>query len=74
MHDPKLTYIYMSKDSLLLCMHKAAVKLGIPQISSNSLQCKQNIVLISSSLNQCGIEGVGLGASLKWENQIWRRK
>ena len=72
MHDPKLTYIYMSKDSLLLCMHEAAAKHGIPLISSNSLQCKQNFVLIS--LNRCGMVGVGLGASMKEENQIWSEK
>ena len=43
MHDPKLTYIYMSKDLLLLCMHEAAAKHGIPLISSNSLQCQTKL-------------------------------
>ena len=72
MHDPKLTYIYMCKDSLLHCMHEAAAKHGIPSISSNSLQCQTNFVLIL--LNQCGVVGVGLGASLEGENQIWLQK
>ena len=72
MHDPKLSYIYMSKDSLLLCMHEAAAKHGIPLISSISLQCQTNFVLIS--LNRCGIVGVGLGACLEGENQIWLEK
>ena len=75
MHDPKLTYIYMSKESLLLSMHEAAAKHGIPLISSNSLQCQQNFVLISTeSLNRCGIVGVGLGACLERQNQIWLEK
>ena len=43
MHDPKLTYIYMSKDSLLLCMHEAAAKHDIPLISSNSLRCQTKL-------------------------------
>ena len=72
MHDPKLTYIYLSKGLLLLCMHEAAVKHGIPLISSNSLQYKQNFVLIS--LNRCGIVGVGLVACLERQNQIWLEK
>ena len=33
---------------------------------------KQNLVLIS--LNRCGMVVVGLGASLKGENQIWSEK
>lgn len=35
-------------------------------------KAKENVVLIS--LNRCGMVGVGLGASLKGENQIWSEK
>ena len=38
MHDPRLSYIYMRKDSLLQCMHEAAAKHGTRSISSNSFQ------------------------------------
>ncbi len=41
MHDPRLSYMYMSKDSLLQCMHEAAAKHGNRLISSISLQCKR---------------------------------
>ncbi len=36
MHDPRLSYIYMRKDSLLQCMHEAAAKHGTCLISSIS--------------------------------------
>ncbi len=36
------------------------------------LEAKENVVLIS--LNRCGMVVVGLGASLKGENQIWSEK
>ena len=41
MHDPKLTYIYMCKDALQQCMHKAAAQHGTPSISPISLQSKR---------------------------------
>ena len=68
MHDPKLTYIYMCKDSLLRCMHEAAAKHGIRLIPPIHCNAKENLVL--NPLNQCGIVGVGLGASLEGKNQI----
>jgi hypothetical protein len=43
MHDPRQSYIYMSKDSLLQCMHEAAAKHGTPSISPISLQCKRKL-------------------------------
>jgi hypothetical protein len=39
MHDPRLSYIYMSKDSLLQCMHEAAAKHGTLLIFSISFRC-----------------------------------
>ena len=69
MHDPRLSYIYMRKDSLLQSIHEAAAQHGTPSISPISLQSKENLVLIS--LNRCGMVVVGLRASLKEENQIW---
>ncbi len=57
-------------------MHEAAAQLvaqhRTPLISPISLQSKRKLGLIS--LNRCGIVGVGLGASLKGENQIWSEK
>ena len=76
MHDPRLTFIHMEvlmhKDLLLQCMHKAAAQDGTLSISPISLQSRKNLVLIL--LNSCGLVGVGLGASLKGENQIWGEK
>jgi hypothetical protein len=68
----------MRKDSLLQSIHKAAAPNGTPSISPISLQkkkkkkAKENVVLIS--LNRWGMVVVGLGASLKGENQIWSEK
>jgi hypothetical protein len=72
MHDPRLSYIYMRKDSKLQYMHEAAAQHRTPSISPISLQSKTKLGLIS--LNRCGMVGVGLGASLKEENQIWSEK
>ncbi len=72
MHDPRLTYIYMRKDSKLQCMHKAAAQHRTPLFSPSHCKAKQSLILIS--LNRCGMVGVGLGASLKEENQIWSEK
>ncbi len=72
MHDPRLAYIYMRKDSLLQCMHKAAIKHGTRLIPEFHFDAKENEVLIS--LNRCGMVRVGLGASLKGGNQIWSEK
>ena len=69
MHDPRLTYIYMRKDSLLQCMHEAAAQHGTPSISPISLQSKTKL-----GFNFVEMVGVGLGASLKEENQIWSEK
>jgi hypothetical protein len=41
MHDPRLSCIYISKDSLLQCMHEAAAKHRTPSISPISLECKR---------------------------------
>ena len=43
MHDPRLTYIYMRKDSLLQCMHEAAAQHRTPLISPISLQSKTKL-------------------------------
>ena len=43
MHDPRLSYIYMSKDSLLQCMHEAAAKHGTGSISSISFRCQTKL-------------------------------
>ena len=43
MHDPRLTYIYMRKDSLLQCMHEAAAQHRTPSISPISLQSKTKL-------------------------------
>ena len=43
MHDPRLAYIYMSKDSLLQRMQEAAAKHGTPSISPISLQSKTKL-------------------------------
>jgi hypothetical protein len=40
MHDPRLSYIYMRKDSLLQCMHEAAAQHGTRSISSISFRCR----------------------------------
>ncbi len=72
MHGPRLAYIYMRKDLLLQCMHKAAAQHRTPWISPISLQSKKNLVLFL--LNCCGMVEVGLRASLKAENQIWSEK
>jgi hypothetical protein len=72
MHDPRLSYIYMSKDSLLQCMHEAAAKHGTRLISSISFRCQTKLDLIL--LNSCSMVGVGLKASLKGGNQIWSEK
>ena len=42
------------------------------QFLPSHCKAKQNLVLIS--LNRCGMVVVGLGASLKGENQIWSEK
>ena len=65
MHDPLLTYNHISKDLLLQCMHEAAAEHGMPLNSLISLQCQKLIVLIS--LNNFGMVGIGLGASLEGE-------
>jgi hypothetical protein len=62
----------MRKDSLLQCMHEAAAQHRTPLISPSHCKAKENLVLIS--LNRCGMVVVGLGASLKGENQIWSEK
>ena len=46
MHDPRLTYIYMCKNSLLQCIHKAAAQHGTPSISPISLQSKTKLGFI----------------------------
>ncbi len=43
MHDPRLSYICMSKDSLLQCMHEAAVKHDARLISSISVWCQTKL-------------------------------
>ncbi len=43
MHDPRLTYIYMRKDLMLQCMHKAAAQHRTPLISPISLQSKTKL-------------------------------
>ena len=72
MHVPRLTCIYVCKDSLLRCMHETAANHGIRLIPPIHCNAKENLVLIP--LNQCGIVGVGLEASLEGENQIWLEK
>ena len=43
MHDPRLSYIYMRKDSLRQCMHEAAAQHRTPSISPISLQSKTKL-------------------------------
>ncbi len=43
MHHPRLSYIYMRKDSLLQCMHEAAAQHRIPSNSPISLQSKTKL-------------------------------
>ena len=45
MHDPRLSYIYMSKDLLLQSIHEAAAKHGTRSISSISFQCQTKLGL-----------------------------
>ncbi len=42
-HYPRLSYIYMRKDSLLQYMHEAAAQHGTPLISLISLQSKRKL-------------------------------
>ncbi len=72
MHDHRLSYIYLRKDSPLSACTKLQSSIGHHQFLPSHCKAKQNLVLIS--LNSCGMVGVGLGASLKGGNQIWSEK
>ena len=73
MHDPRLSYIYMRKDSLRLCMHEAAAQHRTPLISPISLQSKTKLGFNIVKLLWYGSSWPG-SQSERWKSNLeWKK-